>query len=439
MNLREPKYRIWFCAAIAIVVVIVGGVYVWSQQNVKSPVVIYQTSAESDSYVRFTMEAYDKVQKEFWMPHDQYDINEYFRLSLQKASNTNVILASSTRAGVADMLGKTFASATSTYAKKQLATTVVGVLLYNLQPIGRSNLLSSQQVTQLRQDESNINPGKDLYKDLGTTKGATQQEVEKQYQQKVAEIKQSTSTAAPAQLEKVSYAHKVLSDDNTKTRYDQRQIEPTVFTRVFGKTLYLYLEKVSPTSLQEFALAIDHASSTPGLDSMVLDLRGNIGGTLEFFQHFFGIFIGQNQYAFDLFHQGDYLTQRTLEPKFGELSRFHDIAILTDGMTQSTAELTTATFKHFNLAHVVGATTRGWGSVENTFPMTTSIDASSTYALLLVHSLTLRDDGQPIESRGVDPDVRIADPSWRSELPKYFRSPSLIQAVSKTVVQSPLK
>jgi len=33
---------------------------------------------------------------------------------------------------------------------------------------------------------------------------------------------------------------------------------------------------------------------------MIIDLRGNIGGDLDFPQAFLGLFIGPNQYAFDL-------------------------------------------------------------------------------------------------------------------------------------------
>jgi C-terminal processing protease CtpA/Prc len=168
-------------------------------------------------------------------------------------------------------------------------------------------------------------------------------------------------------------------------------------------------------------------------------LRGNIGGALDFAQYFFGLFQGANQYSFDLLHQGDYQVQRTSADKLAGLARYKEIAILTDNMTQSTAEVTTATFKRLHLAHVVGGTTRGWGSVENTYPLDTSIDPNTKYALLIVNSLTLRDDNQPIEGKGVDPDVNIADKNWRDKLSTYFTSPSLISAIEKAVSQPPLR
>jgi C-terminal processing protease CtpA/Prc len=59
--------------------------------------------------------------------------------------------------------------------------------------------------------------------------------------------------------------------------------------------------------------------------------------------------------------------------------------------------------------------------------------------MLLVNSLTLRDDNQPIEGKGVDPDVTIADKNWQAQLSKYFTSSSLIAAVEKTIASGPLK
>jgi C-terminal processing protease CtpA/Prc len=57
----------------------------------------------------------------------------------------------------------------------------------------------------------------------------------------------------------------------------------------------------------------------------------------------------------------------------------------------------------------------------------------------LVHAITLRDDQQPIQGRGVDPDVSITDTNWRSELSQYFRSASLIVALKKEADQPPIQ
>ena len=399
----------------------------------------YKTAAENDVYVRFDMEAYDSIAKNYWNKLDDGKLSELFRLSLSKASGTEEKLPSADRAGVAAMLGARFAAATSTDARHDLALTVLQVALYNLEPAGRDGLLSNKQETALRQEVSNVHPEADLYQDLGVAKDAPAKDIEAAYTKQTALLKNATSSEDKARRDRIAYARSVLTNANTKTLYDQAKIEPTVFTHVMGKTLYVYISQVSPTTLREFGLAIDAASSTPSLASMVIDLRGNIGGALDFLQNFLGLFIGQNQYAFDLYHQGDYQVQRTAIGKYDELGRFTEYALLTDNMTQSTAELTTAAFKRYHLAHVVGGTTRGWGTVENTYPLTTVIEPNVTYALLLVNSITLRDDGQPIESRGVDPDIDIAKKGWQAKVSELFTSSSLASAVKTAASKPPMK
>jgi hypothetical protein len=418
-----------------------AGGYYWKHAHATQKITAnYQTPEEADPYVRFDMEAYDSIMKNYWQKPTEEGLAQFFQLSLQKAANISTsTMSSSNRTGVAKMLAAQFKTMTSSDSKKQLAQDILKIVLYNLPPVGRDELLSTQQETELRQTVSNVNPTKDLYRDVGSETGAAIAAVQNAYQKKIQEIQHSTSTDKAAQLDKVAYAHDVLTNPQAKNRYDTNKVEPTIFSRTIGTTLYIYISKMSPTTLDEFKSVIDIASSTPGLESMIIDVRGNIGGSLEDAANILGLFIGQNQYAFDLFHQGDYQVIRTPLQKSDALARYHDVAIVTDRMSQSTAEVITAAFKKFHLAHVVGEPTRGWGTVENIFPLQSIIDASSTYSLLLVQSVTLRDDNQPIEGRGVSPDVDITKAGWQSQLPAFFRSPSIISAIKNTAGQPPLK
>lgn len=420
--------------AVVIVAVVVAGGWYYFAHRAPQQHIAYKTPEEAkDVFVRFDMEAYDKIVKNYWASTTDAGLASHFQLSLQKALNTAVIppLPSNDRAGVASMIAKAMEQATSTEVRKQLAVNTLVVALYNLPPIGRAQLLSAKEETALRQAVSNVNPNKDLYQNLGVDKTASKADIDAAYAKKAAELAASTTPEAKTELKQIAYAKQVLTDPNTKDLYDAAKVEPTISRNIMGKTLYVDMTRVSPTSFIEFGRAILAASTTPGLDSLILDLRGNLGGALDFAQNFLGLFLGNTQFAFDLFHQGDFQAQRTVQNKFDELARYKDIAVLTDNMTQSTAEVTTAAMKRFHLAHVVGDTTRGWGTVENTFPLETVIDPSEKYSMLLVHSLTLREDNQPVEGRGIDPDVSIKDPKWKSELSKYFSSDSLVEALKK--------
>ncbi len=405
---------------IALIVVLgVGGVFFFKQDTVS-----FKTKQEKDPYVAFVMEAFDSIQKNYWAKTSDGDLATHFQLSLQKAQNsiTMPVLKTKDRAGAALMFSEAFIEATSTDSKKKLALDSLNVALYNLQPLERNGLLSQVQETAFRENVANVDASKDLYKDLGLEKGASTEEVQVAYEKKSSELAQNPSPEAQKDLEKVSYAKEVLSNPNTKDLYDVAKIEPTASTNALGNTLYIKIDKISPTTLLEFGRTVYSASTTKGLSSMIIDLRHNLGGALDFAQSFLGLFLGENQFAFDLFQQGNYNVQRTNQQYFPELARYKDIVILTDGMTQSTAEVTSAAFKRFKLGTVIGETTRGWGTVENTFPLATVIDPQEKYLLLLVHSITLREDNQPVEGRGIEPDISITNPAWKKQVRSRFDS-----------------
>lgn len=417
-----------------------GGYYLYGDKLfTEKQVLSYQTLEEEDPYVRFGMEAYDLILKNYWEEPKNYTLPTIFKLSLEKATNGSHNLSSTTREATASMLALALQNATSSDAKKEMLINTLIVATYNLQPVGRNGILSTAQETEFRQNVANINPEKNLYQNIGLEKGASISEVSEAYKKKEAELKASTTPEAKELLKQAVYANKVLTNPNNKKLYDENQMEPTVWATKFDKTLYLYIDKVSPATFLEFAQAIESATSTTGFDSLVLDLRGNVGGSLDFVQNFLGLFIGPNQYAFDLFTQGKYEAQRTVQPKFTVLDKFTEVGIITDNMSQSTAEVVSATFKRLRLGKTVGTNTRGWGTVENTYPIQTEIDPKMKYTLLLVNSITLRDDNQPIEGRGVDPDVNTTDATWKAKLKTQFRSSSLIKTLETTAGKPPVK
>ena len=407
----------------------------------KEKALIYKTPEEKDIYVRFIMESYDSINKNYWAKLSEDNLANLFQLSIQKVKNQTDLpeMATTSRSGVSKMVAKAIATATSSLAKKQIAVDTIILATTNLEPYGRNGLFSKKQETDLRQNVSNINPDTNLYKNLGVETGSPASVVEKAYKEKSAILAKATSTEAKDELKKITYANKVLTNEYNKKLYDENKIEPTVFSKILGNTLYLAISKISPTTLSEIGVILDKASTTPRLDSVIIDLRGNIGGALDFLQYFLGAFVGQNQFAFDLFHQGEYDAQRTTIEKFEPLNRYKDRAILTDNMTQSTAELTAATFKRLNMAKVIGSTTRGWGTVENTFPIETLIDENESYSLFLVRSITLRDDNVPIEGRGVTPDIDVKSSTFKEDLQKAFRNSSLIRAVEEQMKSGPVR
>ncbi|RJQ34960.1 hypothetical protein C4568_01785 [Candidatus Parcubacteria bacterium] len=336
----------------------------------------FKTPEEKESeYVRFVMEGYDLIQKNYWQKAEDSKLANHFQLSLEKAAATSSAITATDRASTAKMLAAAFDGAEGADAKKNLAVGILQVALYNLAPQGRNQLLSAEEQKEVQNTVNNVNP----------------------------------STG---------------------------QAEPTVFSKGMGSTLYISIGRMSPVTVSEFTAILETASSTP-YSSIIIDLRGNIGGALDQIPVFLGLFLGANQYAFDLYHQDNFEVIRSPVGKLAALDRYKEVVILTDNMSQSSAEVFSAAAKRFGIATIVGTNTRGWGTVEGTYQIETKIDEKTTYGLMLVYGLTLREDNQPIDGVGVSPDVNTGEKNWQTQLSQHIRSPGLVEAVRQAVSEAP--
>jgi len=381
-------------------------------------------SVVADAPTRFNMEIFDKIVENYWQKVNEPDLAKLYQLAFAKAaSSTPLDLSNATRDGVAEMLSRGF-SDIAEEKRNELAVNTGIIVLANLAPQGRSGLLSQAQETAFRDNVNNIDRTNNLYENLGLKDGADIDSVEKAYKEKSKELLASTSPEAKQELALVKRAHEVLANESSKVIYDETKSEPTLSSeKLSGGSLYLDLTKISNTTLQEVANALMAYGTTTAPTGLIIDVRSNVGGALDFARYFMSMFLGPNQYVYDYLQQGDLKPERT--PNFAKVevvNKIKDIAILTDEKSQSTSELLASIFKRFRLGKAVGIQTKGWGTVENTFPLETDLGDGNKYSVLLVHSLTLRDDGEPIEGKGIDPDINIENKNWKTQVNQTFSS-----------------
>lgn len=397
-------------------------------------------NAEKNTHKAFVSEVYDKIKENYWDNISEPQLLDLFKLSLDRNGGNTTVAKFENK----DKLLEAFTKATAGMdeeKKNTFYTTVVGSVLSSLNPTGRSGLFTEKQEQQLKNTVSNINPEKDLYKDLGLSKGASEPAVLKAFETKSTELSKDKSPEAKEKLKQITYAKETLTQKETKQRYDTNQIEPTMFTKTVGNTLYFQFKKFSPTSYDEFIKIFEQYEQVPGyaskndtsLTALILDLRGNIGGAIDATPYFLGNFIGKGAYAYDFYHKGEYIPFKTPTDKLPGLTRFRQIVVLVDNQTQSSAEMMTASLKKYHMGVIVGVPTKGWGTVERVFPLDNQFSKKEKYSMFLVHSITLRDDNLPIEGRGVDPDVKISDPNWTDQLLSYFNNPALVEAVKSVL------
>lgn len=385
---------------------------------------------QKDPYLAFLGEVYDKIKNNYWEEIKDKDLTNLFKLAAEKLTGTQQILKTENKEGVEKMVSGIF-ELLGQEKKKPFTLEIINLVLVNLKPANRSGLYSLQQKENLKNTVNNVNPDKNLFEDLGVAKDASEQEIQKSFEDKKKELKNQNTPEAQQQLKDLEYAHSVLSNENQKERYEKAGIEPTVFAKLLDPEIYyIKISKVSPNTFSEFQETANNVKDPNGqINTLILDLRGNIGGAIDFLPNFLGPFIGPNRYAYEYFSRGENIPFKTQTGWMASLTKYKKVIVLVDDQTQSSAEVMAAALKKYNVGVLIGTNTRGWGTVERAFPIENQIDPNENYSIFLVHSITLRDDGQPIEGKGVDPTININDSNWQDQLLDYYNSPALVKAV----------
>lgn len=428
--IKKWKAYLWPLAFVTVLLIGIFIGYLYAQKTLPSTT---NTAEEAkDEYISFLSEVYDKIQENYWNKLTDEQLGGIFKSGIETIAGKPQNIEIKTKQDFEKMLEDIF-KIIKPDKKKVFTTQLAGLVLASLPPKNRSALYTVQKKEELRNMVQNINPENDLYKNLGINKNASEEELEKAYQEKITELKEKAekSEEAKKDLEKVEYSYKVLKDKNKKQRYDAAKIEPTVLSKlVRPNILHLYIKRISPTTFNELQEETSKYVNKPGLDTLILDLRSNIGGSIDLLPYLLGPFIGKDQYAYEFFHQGEKTPYKTKVGWLPSLYQYKKVVILTDSKTQSSAEVMAAVLKRYNVGIVVGTTTRGWGTIETVLDLEQTLEGEK-YSLLLVHSLTLRDDNQIIEGNGVEPLIKINNSNWKEELQKYFDSEEIIKAVEE--------
>lgn len=436
--MRNWKRYLWVLVLVVVFSLGIATSYFYFQKN-QATLTSIKTEAEKDVYLKFLSEVYDKIKENYWESLTDEQLGNLFKLGIEKLTNKPQDGKIKDKTDFLEM-SENIMKIVKPDKKKEFVTQLTNLVLTNLKPAGRSALYTVQDKENLANKVRNINPETDLYLTLELGKDASEEEVDEAYQNKLAELSRDDSQEAQNKLELIKYAYQILSNTGQKENYDQAGIEPTVFAKlVRSNILHLYIKKMSPATLDELKKETEKNDNKDGLDTLILDLRANIGGSIDILPYLLGPFIGKNQYAFEFFHQEEYTPFKTKTGWLPSLIRYKKVVILIDDQTQSSAEVMAATLKKYNVGITVGTTTKGWGTIESVINIDQRIDPNEKYSIFLVHSLTLREDNQPIQGNGINPLISINDLDWEQQLSAYFDHNELIKAVKEVWNKAPGK
>ncbi|RJR24353.1 hypothetical protein C4578_03135 [Candidatus Microgenomates bacterium] len=423
------KISLFFLIPLLVISGSVGGYLIGNKKiDLKK---ITAPSSPKEKHLAFLSEVYDKIKENYWDSITDEQLANIFVLGTEKLTGQPQSTKPKDKQSLIKMLTKILKDLEGEEKKKQFTVSLADIVLANLQPFGRSRLYSRKEETNLKNTVENRNPEVDQYEVLGVDKDASAKEIAQVFEQKSNEIKKESSPEAELRLSQLNKAFQALADEDNRKNYDQFGIEPTMEHRLVKPSVYyIKIDKFSPTTVQELLKVTEKVDSKDdSLNSLIVDLRDNVGGAIDGLPYFLGPFIGMDQYAYQFYHQGEKEDFKTKIGWLPGLVRYKKVVVLINENTQSSAEVMAATLKKYNAGVLVGKKTKGWGTVEKVFSIDQQIDPLEKYSMFLVHSLTLREDGQPIEGNGVEPVVNIEEKNWERNLNAYFNSPELVSAV----------
>ncbi len=138
---------------------------------------------------------------------------------------------------------------------------------------------------------NNIDTGTNLYEILGVNKNASQVEIEETYKEKTSELSKEKTPEAEQKLAQINRAYEALSAPEKRKIYDELGIEPAIISKsIKPDILYVQIKRASPAIIDEFSKTINSFENNENLNSLILDLRSNIGGSVDILPSFLGFF-----------------------------------------------------------------------------------------------------------------------------------------------------
>jgi hypothetical protein len=432
MNLNKNTKL--FLIAVGVIAIFVAGVGsgILYLKKINPQTSLLEENKEN-KYILFSKEVYDIIIESYWEDINDDQLVSSYVLGIEKIIGQPQNLKRNDKQNLFKNMDYLLSQIEDEEKKKQFVTQLADTVLVNLRPFGRSRLYTQKEEKALSDNVKN-KAEEDLYGVLGIDKNATDDQIAKAFEKESKEWnpEENNSPEAQENYNKVQKAYEVLKEEDTKERYDTAGIEPTMeYKLITPEIFYLHITKFSPTTFDELQKVTQKVDQGNNLDTLILDLRNNIGGAIDGLPYFLGPFIGNDQYAYQFFHKGEKTDFKTKIGWLPSLVRYKKIVVLINENTQSSAEVMAATLKRFNVGVTLGKTTKGWGTVERVFPINNQLAEEEKYSIFLVHNITIDDNGQPIEGSGVVPAIEIESSNWKQQLLSYYEYPELVSAVEK--------
>jgi carboxyl-terminal processing protease len=158
------------------------------------------------------------------------------------------------------------------------------------------------------------------------------------------------------------------------------------------------------TTARDVRRLLDELQASGGVDSLVLDLRGDGGGFLPEAQALTGLFVGHGPVVQLKYTDGHIEVLPDLGP--GQVYS-GPLAVLVDRTSASASEIFAGAIQDYHRGVVLGQTTFGKGTVQNLIPLDRWSRQSTDGQLTVTIGKFYRVTGESTQLRGVEPDITL--------------------------------
>ena len=218
---------------------------------------------------------------------------------------------------------------------------------------------------------------------------------------------------------KVLRNNKYLTFSIKRTNIEIETVKSNYFDVESKRIGYLDVDVISSNTYKQFNKNLKRLENK-NIDSLIIDLRDNPGGHLSQTKEILSMFFNKKTVLYQL---KDKDTKKKIYSSSNETRSYPIVILVNDGSASASEIITSCFMKNYNNIKVVGTTTYGKGTVQQSHQLSTGTSIKYTVQEWLTSN------GKSINEKGIKPDEELLMNSEYYSNPTYNTDNQLKKAI----------
>lgn len=220
---------------------------------------------------------------------------------------------------------------------------------------------------------------------------------------------------------KVLRNNKYLTFSIKRTNIEIKTVKSNYFDVESKRIGYLDVDVISSNTYKQFNKNLKRLENK-NIDSLIIDLRDNPGGHLSQTKEILSMFFNKKTVLYQL---KDKDTKKKIYSSSNETRSYPIVILVNDGSASASEIITSCFMENYNNIKVVGTTTYGKGTVQQSHQLSTGTSIKYTVQEWLTSK------GKSINEKGIKPDEELLMNSEYYSNPTYNTDNQLQKAIEK--------